>query len=89
MKAIIISLISCICHKKLPFFLSARVINIRYFLVIIITESKQAMRWMPATAGMTGRGHNRHFINEPIEQELFYRRPAFNPARNVYEFGLG
>lgn len=71
------------------FFKSARVINIRYFLVIIITESKQAMRWMPATAGMTGRGHNRHFINEPIEQELFYRRPAFNPARNVYEFGLG
>ncbi len=67
---------------------SARVNNICSF--IIITEHKQAMRWMPPTAGMTGRsGHNRHFINEPIEQELFYRRPAFNPSRNVYEFGLG
>lgn len=44
---------------------------------------------MPATAGMTGRAHIRNFVNDPVEQELFYRKPFVNPARNVYEFGLG
>ncbi|CAL8093238.1 unnamed protein product [Orchesella dallaii] len=48
------------------------------------------MRWMPMTAGMTGRAHVRHFVNDPAEPDLFYRKPAlYNPSRNAYEFGLG